>query len=78
MKPIANGGAAATETLRRPQIREILKRHKGSYSRLGERLGVTYVHVSLVLKGKSTSKRVMDAATELALQLLQQEQEARS
>jgi IS30 family transposase len=60
--------------LRRTQIREILKRHVGSIARIAEQLGVTSNTVSLALRGKITSKRVMEAAEAKARELLQLEQ----
>lgn len=60
---------AATPT--RKQVRETLQANKGEIARLAESLGVSHVTVSLVLKGKNTSKRVYEACQERAIQLLQ-------
>jgi predicted transcriptional regulator len=61
-------------TLERENIRQILQRHLGSIQRIAELLGVSHTTVSLCLSGKTTSKRIMEAAHGKAIQLLEQEQ----
>lgn len=71
-------GEAAEKPLRRVQIREVLLRHTGSIARIAESLGVTSVTVSMVMRGKMTSKRVYAAAEAKALELLQLEKKQQS
>lgn len=62
--------------LRRTQVREILKRHPGSISRLAAELGITVQSVSLWLRGKHASQRVERAAQKKAQELLESERAA--
>jgi len=61
--------------MRRVEIREVLKRHNGSISRIAEQLGITSVTVSMWARGKMTSKRIHKAAEAKARELLKLEQE---
>ncbi len=54
----------------RVQVRDVLRRHKGSVVAIARHLNITHVTVSLWLAGKVTSARVATAAEALALQLL--------
>jgi transposase-like protein len=61
-------------TLKRREIRAILKRHPGSISRIARELGhSTHVTVSKWLTNGGTSKPVEEAATREAMRLLEEE-----
>lgn len=66
----------ATQTLRRTEIRKILRRHKGSIQRIADSLQVSHSAVSIWLAGKTTSARVAAAAERMALELVAGEREA--
>jgi hypothetical protein len=63
----------AQAQLRRPEIRRILKRHDGAMASIARDLGITSASVSICLRGRMNSKRIMDACTAKALSLLEQE-----
>lgn len=65
--------ATAEANLTRRQIREIVRRHKGSVMRIAERAGVTHPGVSRWLKGHQSSATIERAARGLANELLEQE-----
>ena len=60
-------------SLTRVQVRKALKSEVGSISRLAADLGLTPTTVSMVLKGRGKSARVMAAATARAQRILQSE-----
>ena len=60
-------------TLRRTEVRAILLRHPGACAQVAEVCGVTPSTVSQWIHGKTTSKRVAEAATGKALRLLEEE-----
>lgn len=60
-------------SLTRVQVREVLRRHRGSILEIAADLGITHVTISQWLKGKTTSRRVAEAATKKALDLLASE-----
>ncbi len=60
-------------SLTRAMVRKTLKSKTGSISRLAKRLGVTPTTVSMVLRGRGTSSRIMVEATAEARQILQRE-----
>lgn len=62
-----------TVQLRRPQVREILKRHRGSISQIADELGITTTSVSMWLRGRGVSRRIEAASQVKALQLLKSE-----
>jgi len=51
------------------KIRRVLIRNRGEIRRLAKQLGVTPTTVSQVLKGRSTSKRILEAAAARAAEL---------
>lgn len=51
------------------KIRRVLLRHRGELSRLAEQLGVTRTTVSQVLRGRSVSARILQAAAARAAEL---------
>lgn len=55
-------------------MREILRRHKGSQTRLAGELGVSTTSVWQVLAGRTTSERIFAAAQALAVEYLASEQ----
>ena len=57
----------------RAAIREVLKRHPGSLATLADELEVTVTIVSLVLRNKRNSERVLKAAEQRAKQFLERE-----
>jgi DNA-binding LacI/PurR family transcriptional regulator len=59
--------------MKRAEIREILKRHK-AIAQLARELGVSRVTVGLVLRGRTTSARILDAARKRACELLEREE----
>ena len=59
--------------LTRKEIRGIFKRHRGAAFKLANELGIARNTVGLVLRGKGTSKRVMEAAHKRAMELLAEE-----
>jgi hypothetical protein len=63
-------------TLRRVQVREILHRHRGSINEIAAAIGTTSSAVGMWLGGRTKSKRVAEAATRKAKQLLEQERTA--
>jgi transcriptional regulator with XRE-family HTH domain len=56
------------------EARRILKRHRGSFRELAEALDVNEVAISNVLRGKSTSNRIAEAAKSKALKLMRLKQ----
>ena len=60
-------------SLTRAQVRKTLKRKVGSIARLANDLNLTPATVSLVLRGRGTSARVMAAATVRAIEILRSE-----
>lgn len=62
-----------SESLTRSDVRRILSRARGECSRLARDLGVSPATVHLVLKGKTTSERIMVAAEDRARLLLDEE-----
>lgn len=59
----------------RAEARKILKRHRGAASRVAVQLGVSPVTVGLVLRGRSTSARILAALINRATELLAAETE---
>jgi DNA-binding LacI/PurR family transcriptional regulator len=51
------------------KIRRVLIRNRGEIRRLAKQLGVTPTTVSQVLKGRSISKRILEAAAARAAEL---------
>lgn len=72
--PYLTMSATAEANLSRKQIREIVRRHKGSVMRIAERAGVTHPGVSRWLKGHQASATIERNARAVALELLEQEQ----
>lgn len=66
--------APTAATLTRKQIKEVFARNRGQVLRLAKELDLTHTGISLVLRGKSKSARVLKAAERRALELLEQEQ----
>ena len=64
----------ASQTLRRTEIRKILRRHKGSIQRIADQLAISHSAVSIWLAGRCTSARVAEAAEQMALALVAGEQ----
>lgn len=60
-------------TLTREQIRETFALHRGEAERLAVALGKSATTVSLVLRGRATSKAILDAARVRALELRAQD-----
>lgn len=63
----------APTKLRRVQIREIMKRHKGCIQDLAAEIKVTPPMISLWLAGRTKSKAVEQACRKRAEELLEQE-----
>lgn len=63
---------AATATLKRHEIRKILRSKRGELARLAKDLGVARNLVSQVLKGFATSARVYSACERRAQELLEE------
>lgn len=61
---------AKSRVLTRPEIRKILRSHRGAMVDLARRLGIKPVNVSKWLKGQTVSDRVAEAAQAKALELL--------
>lgn len=61
--------------LRRTEIRAVLKRHKGAIAEVARSLDppVTTTSVSMALRGKGTSARIMSACEAKARELLAEE-----
>lgn len=62
-------------TLRRVQIRDILRRHRGSIVAVAGEIGRSHVSVTRWLDGKITSANVEAACRAKALELLAQEEQ---
>lgn len=60
-------------SLTRAQVRKTIKSKVGSIARLANDLNLTPATVSLVLRGRGKSARVMAAATSRAIEILQSE-----
>jgi transcriptional regulator with XRE-family HTH domain len=65
-----------TATLRRTEVRTILKRNRGSIKAIADDLGITITTVGDWMRGKTTSARVAAAAQAKALELLEAERKA--
>lgn len=61
------------EELTVEQIYAIISRHRGAATQLAAEIEVSKTTLSTVLRGKFTSKRVLDAAKARALELLESE-----
>jgi predicted transcriptional regulator len=61
-------------TLKRREIRAVLRRHFGSSGEIARELGIRPQNISKWLKGQTTSARIAEAATRKTLQLLAEEQ----
>lgn len=59
----------AATALRRTEVRAILRRHPGSIAQIARELGMRAATVSQWLWGRTTSKRIEEAATARAVQL---------
>jgi len=60
-------------TLRRVEIRSVLRRHKGSQAEVARNANVSRVSVNKWLKGLTTSANIAEAAEKKALELLDME-----
>jgi predicted GNAT family acetyltransferase len=58
-------------SLTRSAIRKLVKSEHGGIARIAAELGITSTTVSMVLKGRGVSSRVMAAATAYAHQILE-------
>ncbi len=56
-------------TLRRTEVRAILQRHRGAIGKLAADLKINRVTLSEWLRGRTTSRRIEEAATARAVQL---------
>ena len=59
--------------LRRAEVRDIFREHRGAAAAVARELGVTAVSVSHVVRGKLTSPRILAACEAKARELLKQE-----
>ena len=63
-------------SLTRAKIRKALRQEPGSFAGIARQLGISKATVSGVLRGMSTSARVMEAATAKALEILAKQEAA--
>ena len=64
------------ESLTKDEILKVLYRHKGSFTRIADLLGIRQAGVSAWVSGRATSARVEAAAGAMAMKLLEQERVA--
>jgi hypothetical protein len=62
-----------TQTMSRKEIRQVFREHRGAAAELAAKLHVSKTTISLVLRGKNTSERILTAAREMAEGLLAKE-----
>jgi transcriptional regulator with XRE-family HTH domain len=58
-------------SLTRGQVKRVLKGRRGAAAELARELGISQVSVSSVLKGRTKSARILNAATLKAAQILE-------
>jgi transcriptional regulator with XRE-family HTH domain len=61
--------SSTQETLKRTEIRAVLRANKGSIQRIADQLGIKQQNISKWLRGQTVSARIAEAAQSEALRL---------